>query len=230
MWTHSFLPTIRCNGSEISPVIHQYLITKSHIWLQRLLVKEKEQGKWHRKKENKMFLLPTHSTLRSLLLQVPRYLQSHHVQQDAHLHPLSKGTLRDFPTLNWSLFYSQESGVANICNPSTSVKYLYKLHSPALMGERSFCLALHGSSMGDMYTVGNHLHALVVFLPSKHRHEWHLTVMEWKKPTQNPEEMREVWWKINARMPKQRVESSGRGDTCYAFQELLCLLLCRGHL
>lgn len=68
--------------------------------------------------------------------------QSHRVQQDRHLHAPSKSTLRDFPTVNRSLFYSQESRFASVCNPSTSVKYFYKLHSPALRGKKIFLLSI----------------------------------------------------------------------------------------
>ena len=80
-----------------------------------------------------------------------------------------------------------------------------------------------------MNTVGNYQHALVVLLPARHQHEWHLTVMEWKK---NPAERKELWWKINARMPKQRVESLGEEartlGPCYAFQAAVWSLFMPG--
>lgn len=77
--------------------------------------------------------------------------QSHQVQQDTHLHALSKGTLR-FPHLELTLFYYRQSRVATICNLSTSVKYLYNCHSIAKSwGKKSFPLALHRSSHGDVH-------------------------------------------------------------------------------
>lgn len=89
-----------------------------------------------------MLLLPTHSTLRSPLLQVHHQLHSHRKHSKIHTcKALSKGTPRGFLTSKCYLFYSQEYRVTNICNPNTSVKYLYKLHSPALKAFAQHCMA-----------------------------------------------------------------------------------------
>lgn len=100
------------------PVIHSYSVTRSHISFGRLLVrKDKEKTK---ERKTKCFS-QSNTTSRSLLLQV------HTVTPRAARHtPASpeQRHLQRFPHLKLTLFYYGPCGIANIHNPSTSVKYL----------------------------------------------------------------------------------------------------------
>lgn len=93
-------------------------------------------------------LSQSNTTSRTLLLQV------HPVTPSAARHtpacPEQRHPQR-FPHLKLTLFYYCQCGLANICNPSTSVKCLY--HSTAkIQGKQYFPLALHRPSQGDVHS------------------------------------------------------------------------------
>lgn len=156
-----------------------------------------------------MLLLPTHSTLRSPLLQVHHQLHSHRKHSKVHTcKALSKGTPRGFLTSKCYLLYSQEYRVTNICNPNTSVKYLYKLHSPALKAFAQHCMA-HSCETCIWYGAIC-MHWWFFFLPNTSINDIRLL---WSEKHNRGD--REIEWKVNARTAKWRVESLGRGTTSW---------------
>lgn len=84
------------------------------------------------------------------------FLQVHSVTPSAERHtpacPEQKHPQR-FPHLKPTLLYYCQCGFANICNPSTSVKYLCNYHFTAKSwGKESFPLPLHRPSQGDVHS------------------------------------------------------------------------------
>lgn len=131
--------------------------------------------------------------------------QSHQVQQDTHLHALSKGTLR-FPHLELTLFYYRQSRVATICNLSTSVKYLYNCHSIAKSwGKKIFSLSTAQIIPGRCAQQGTiYLPWQYFFVPNT------MNDIALLRSEKNPGAgTREAWWKTHARMPKCKVGSLG---------------------
>lgn len=87
---------------------------------------------------SKRLLLQVHWVTPSAARHTPACPEQRHPQRFAHF--------------KLTLFYYRQCRVSNICNPSTSAKYLYNCHSTAKSwGKRSFPFSLHRLFQGDVH-------------------------------------------------------------------------------
>lgn len=140
--THSFLPVTLCNGSEISPVIHQYSITRSHILL----------GRWGGRKDKENDTGKLNASPNPIPLQGAhcfKSTQSHQVQQDTRM-PWAKAP-SDFLISNWPYFIIARPELLTLVISAPLLSICIIVTPQLQVGEKSFPLVLHRSSQGDVH-------------------------------------------------------------------------------